>query len=126
VSVVVWLLAAVAAAALAAAAALIVALRLARARSRASEGVLADARATVAAIVDQEATAHAEELRALLRRTRADWLSLLVEEERRIAAERRGELAERERAADEYARLDRPDEAAAVTAEATILRRYLV
>jgi uncharacterized protein YqeY len=36
------------------------------------------------------------------------------------------ELAERERAADEYARLDRPDEAAAVTAEATILRRYLV
>ena len=35
------------------------------------------------------------------------------------------ELAERDRAADEYARLDRPDEAAAVAAEATVLRRYL-
>jgi uncharacterized protein YqeY len=37
----------------------------------------------------------------------------------------RAEIAERDTAAAEYLRVGRPDEAAAVTAEATVLRSYL-
>ena len=93
----VWVLAAAVVLALVAAAVLAVALRTARNRAGASEAVLADAHTAVAAIVREEAVAQAEELRGLLQRSRADSLSLLAEQERRIAEERRQELADRER-----------------------------
>ena len=48
-------------------------------------------------LVDAEAAEHAAELERVLARARADSVSLLVEEERRIAEERRREFAERER-----------------------------
>jgi len=73
----------------------------ARARARRSESALEQANASIRAVVDQEAIAQAEELRRTLQRTRADSISLLVEEERRIAEERRQAVAERERQAGE-------------------------
>ena len=59
----------------------------------------ADARRRLEALVAEQTTASAEELKARLARMRADSLSILAEDERRIADERRQELAERERAA---------------------------
>jgi hypothetical protein len=50
-------------------------------------------------LVSQETASAAEELKSRLARMRADALSSLVEEERKIADERRREFAERERAA---------------------------
>ena len=51
------------------------------------------------ALVAEETASAAEELKTRLARMRADALSSLVEEERKIADERRREFAERERAA---------------------------
>jgi hypothetical protein len=98
---VIWVVLAAFLAALVAAAALAVALRRARSRARASEAVLVDARNAVAAVVRQESLAQAEELRGLLERSRADSLSLLAEQERRLAEERRRDVIERERSAGE-------------------------
>jgi len=50
-------------------------------------------------LVAEQTAASAEELKTRLARLRADSLSILAEDERRIADERRQELAERERAA---------------------------
>ena len=50
-------------------------------------------------LVAEQTAASAEELKTRLARMRADSLSILAEDERRIADERRRELAERERAA---------------------------
>ena len=97
----VWILVAVALAALLAAAALAFAWWRARGRAQASEAVLEDATEVIAAVVREHAEAGAAELRALLQRTRADSLSLFAEEERRIADERRADVALRERAAGE-------------------------
>ena len=59
----------------------------------------AEARRQLEALVEEQTTVSAEELKARLARLRADSLSILAEDERRIADERRQELAERERAA---------------------------
>jgi hypothetical protein len=59
----------------------------------------ADARDRLRDLVDEQTNASADELKARLARMRADSLSALAEDERRIADERRQELAERERAA---------------------------
>ena len=97
----VWIALAAVVVAVAVAVVLALALQRARARARASEAVLADARAAVAAVVRQEAETQGEELRGLLERSRAESLSLLAEQERRIAEERRRDVAERERLAGE-------------------------
>jgi hypothetical protein len=99
--IVVWILLAALVVALAGAAVLWFALHRAKARAKASEAVLADAHAAVAAVVRQEAMEQAAELRGLLERSRADSLSLFAEQERRIADERRRDVAERERVAGE-------------------------
>jgi gas vesicle protein len=60
-----------------------------------------EALARLQALVAEETTSAAEELKSRLARMRADALSSLVEEERRIADKRRHEFADRERAAGE-------------------------
>lgn len=69
-----------------------------RARRRTADPT-AEARRQLEALVEEQTTVSAEELKARLARLRADSLSILAEDERRIADERRQELAERERAA---------------------------
>ena len=91
----VWLALAGLVVALGAAIALSLALRSSRQRAARSAARLADAESTIRAVVEQEATTQAEELRRLLQRTRADSLSALAEEERRIAEERRRDVTER-------------------------------
>ena len=54
---------------------------------------------TLQALIDKDAKDRAIELERVLARTRADSLSLIVDEERRIAEERRSMLAEREQSA---------------------------
>jgi len=76
---------------------------LARALGRVRRGD-ADAervRTAMAIVIEREASERAQELERTLARARADSVSLLQHEERRIAEERRQELAERERAAGE-------------------------
>jgi hypothetical protein len=58
-----------------------------------------EALARLQTLVAEETASAAEELKSRLARMRADALSSLVEEERKIADERRREFAERERAA---------------------------
>ena len=77
----------------------IAALYLARARRR--DPSLETARATLETFVAEATAAGANELKTQLARLRADSLSSLAEEERRIADERRRELGERERAVGE-------------------------
>ena len=81
--------------ALAAAASLLLNRGLAHAES--IDARIAEARATLQRVVDREAEERGMELERTLARARADSLSLLVEEERRVAEARRGEFAERER-----------------------------
>jgi hypothetical protein len=54
---------------------------------------------TLQSIIDKDATDRAAELERVLARARADSMSLLADEERRIAEERRAMVAERERVA---------------------------
>jgi hypothetical protein len=58
---------------------------------------LAEAQTRLGEQIDAEAAERAAELERTLARARADSVSLLIEEERRIAEERRKEFAERER-----------------------------
>jgi hypothetical protein len=60
---------------------------------------VAEAGDTLQAIIDQDAHDRAAELERVLARARADSMSLLAEEERRIAEERRELIARRERSA---------------------------
>jgi hypothetical protein len=60
---------------------------------------LAEAQARLRALVEQEAEDRAAELERTLARARADSVSLLVEEEHKLAEDHRREFAERERAA---------------------------
>lgn len=82
-------------AALACGASLVVAWALARATD--TEAHVATAQERLQEIVDQEAADRAEELERTLARARADSVSLLAEEERRIAEERRTAFGDRER-----------------------------
>jgi hypothetical protein len=67
------------------------------ARSEAMGAHFVEAKAQLGDLVQQEAAERAAELERVLARARADSVSLLSEEERRIAEERRREFAERER-----------------------------
>jgi hypothetical protein len=96
-----WILVACLAAALALAFGLWFALRRARERATATAVLAADARAQVAAIVAEETAAHTEEIRRTLARERADTISQLAAEERRLGEERRTAYLERERRAGE-------------------------
>jgi hypothetical protein len=82
-------------AALACGASLVVAWALARATD--TEAHVAAAQKRLQEIVDQEAADRAEELERTLARARADSVSLLADEERRIAEERRTAFGDRER-----------------------------
>ena len=68
-------------------------------RARAADAVLDQARAEVRSMIEAEQAASREELQRWAARARADSVSLLAEEERRLAEERRLVLVERERAA---------------------------
>jgi hypothetical protein len=59
---------------------------------------LAEAQARLRALVEQEAEVRGAELERTLARARADSVSLLVEEERKLSEDHRREFAERERA----------------------------
>ena len=59
------------------------------------------ARARIHAAVEEETAAHTEEIRRTLARERADTISQLAAEERRLGEERRATFAERERRAGE-------------------------
>jgi hypothetical protein len=60
---------------------------------------LVEAQTRLRALVEHEAEERAAELERILARARADSVSLLVEEERKLAEDHRREFAERERAA---------------------------
>ena len=83
--------------AVAAAGALLV--RRALARAKQVDVHLHEAEQRLRALVEQEAQDRAAELERTLARARADSVSLLVEEERKLAEEHRREFAEREREA---------------------------
>jgi len=83
------------AAALATGASLLVAWSLERAA--ATETHIAEAQARLLALVEAEAADRAAELERTLARARADSISLLTDEERRIAEERRVAFSDRER-----------------------------
>src|SRR6266540_5373872 len=68
-------------------------------RSRRIDAELERAQGRLRLLIEKETATHAGELEHLLSRARADSISLLAEEERRIADERRNALTERERAA---------------------------
>src|SRR3954447_17759254 len=66
-------------------------------RSRTIDAHFTAAQARLRALVDDEAAARAAELERALARSRAESTSLLIEEERKIADERRRDFAQRER-----------------------------
>ena len=72
-------------------------LRRAQRRADDTDARLEESRRKLQELVDAEAADRAAELERVLARARADSVSLLIEEERRIAEERRREFAERER-----------------------------
>jgi gas vesicle protein len=75
------------------------ALRKGTERARNTQRSLAEARTELDALVAREVELRAAELDRMLSRARADSLSALAEEERRIAADRRAVVVEREREA---------------------------
>ena len=97
----VWILAVLLGVALVAAAGLWLALRRARSRAIATDALVAEARAAIQAAVEEETAAHVEEIRRTLARERADTISQLAAEERRLGEERRSTFAERERQTSE-------------------------
>ena len=74
------------------------ALRGVLARTEQVDAHLEEAQARLRALVEQETSERAAELERILDRARADSVSLLVEEERKLAEDHRREFAERERA----------------------------
>jgi gas vesicle protein len=92
-----WILVGALTGALVGAAVLARALRRARASATRTEALVADARKSVRAAADDEATVQSEQLRVAIARAHADALSTYATEERRLSDERRGELAVRER-----------------------------
>ena len=92
-----WILVGALAAALLLAVVLARSLRRARASAARTEAIVAEARKSVRAAADDEATVQSEQLRVAVARAHADALSTYATEERRLSDERRGELAVRER-----------------------------
>jgi len=74
-------------------------LRRALAHAGAMDAHLAEGRAGIRAVIDQEAADRTAELERTLARARADSVSLLAEEERKLADAHRREFAERDREA---------------------------
>jgi len=70
-------------------------------RGQEADEVLEGVRSHVRAVIEEEKAATAEEVQRWLARTRADSISVLADEERRLAEERRVALVERERRAGE-------------------------
>ena len=70
-------------------------------RAAATDTLVAEARAQIHRAVQDETAAHTEEIRRAFARERADTISQLAAEERRIGEERRATFAERERRAGE-------------------------
>ena len=97
----VWILAAGLAAAIAAVVVLWVLLRRARTAAAATDRLVAEARMAVRDAVAAETQAHAEEIRRVLARERAETASVLAAEERHLSEERRTAFAERERRSGE-------------------------
>ena len=92
-----WILGISLGGAVATAAFLALGLRRARRAAKATDRLVADARAAVRDAVATETQAHAEEIRRVLARERAETASVLAAEERRLSEERRLAFAERER-----------------------------
>jgi hypothetical protein len=99
--VVVWILAGCLAAALVVGFLLWLALRRARASAVATDALVEQARVAVREAVAAETAAHADEIRRVIARERADTAALLGAEERRLADERRIEFEARERHSSE-------------------------
>jgi hypothetical protein len=97
VSAVAWILAAALAALVVVCTLLALSLRRAGARAARTEQLVTEARRAVRAAAEEESTAQSEQLRVSIARAQADSLSSYVAEERRLADQRRGELAVRER-----------------------------
>jgi len=97
----VWILAVLLGVALVVAVGLWLALRRARNRATETDALVAEARAAIHAAVEDETAAHVEEIRRTLARERADTISQLAAEERRLGEERRSTFAERERQTSE-------------------------
>src|SRR4051812_17503311 len=76
------------------------ALRRITAQSRAFDEQLERAKAEIARVSEEEASRRAQELEHALSRARADSISALLDEERRIADARRATFTERERHAE--------------------------
>jgi len=76
------------------------ALRRIAAQSRAFDEQLERAKAEIAAVSEEEAARRAQELEHALSRARADSISALLDEERRLADARRANFTERERHAE--------------------------
>ena len=92
-----WILGVSLGAAVGVAAFLAVALRRAHRAAKATDRLVAEARAAVRDAVAAETKAHTEEIRRVLARERAETASALAAEERRLREERRLAFAERER-----------------------------
>jgi gas vesicle protein len=92
-----WILAAALAAVLLLVVVLGVFLRRARASAARTDALVADARRSVRAAAEDEATVQSEQLRVAISRAHADALSTYANEERKLSDDRRGELAVRER-----------------------------
>ena len=97
----VWILAVCLGVTLVAALALWLALRRARSRAGDTDALVAAARAEIHAAVEEETAAQVDEIRRTLARERADTISQLAAEERRLGEERRAIFAERERRTSE-------------------------
>ena len=94
---VVWILAGCLVAAVLVAVVLVLLLRRARDEARDADEQIAVARSRLRAVVTELTEEHADEIRRLLARERAESISVLAAEERRIADRQRGTFEERER-----------------------------
>jgi len=94
---VVWILAGCLAAVVLLAVVLVFWLRRARDQARDADEQIAAARSRLRAVVAELTDEHAEEIRRLLARERAESISALAAEERRLADQQRGTFEERER-----------------------------
>ena len=97
----VWILAVCLGVTLVAAFVLWLALRRARSRAGDTDALVAAARAEIHAAVEEETETQVDEIRRTLARERADTISQLAAEERRLGEERRAVFAERERRTSE-------------------------
>ena len=100
-SVVAWILVGCVAAALLALGVLWLAFRRAGERATAVDELIAAARTRLRGVVEEQTAMHADEIRRLLARERAESLSALATQERQLSDERRGAFEERERRAGE-------------------------